>query len=729
MNKFIQNTKLFFNKKPVRIIVALIVIAGIMTGVAFGIIALLAAVSDPCAKQPGTTWDKDLKVCVKDSCQMDSGEDGIVCKAKGKINKCIAKDYCDYSGPEGQYSYDEETCECKLICNSDEEAFSIKNKSKTTEMNNGTPSNPLQCFKYCDLQKSDGANGSGIYKNYCSSKLYNCGISKNNNRDIIAEGCLDKNSYKLCGDEKYNIYCAGQCLTRSDGTPYCSDDSCTKHYACSLGEDVEKSCGIATATCDPIYDNSRTKNKKLVNWGICSKFKNKIQDQNCGDKDLFGEHPKDKGGGLFNGTNYNIITTNPKGNKGVSLLYPQCKKAGLVDANIPFTNSNLCENGWLVSFSENCKYFGTANPDSVSENELNCCEGQYIKNQNDYTCCATKQPPSNTDKSCFLVTDYPISRSLVKDNASVDEMISCSESLYESDYETFYKNIGLSTSSYQEAKDLKSEYSSGLFCDGTHYKAYCGKEITKNPDGTENQNKFSTYNDPTNKTSGCLMQTKATLETPSNLQTVNIGGASQPEHIQIPLCYMSGDSTKELFWGKLQNDKNVYITDYTRKFSPQYSNVSEEIKYGICKKEAIMSAGVIDVSYSKSNDECNFTEICNSQSYCLPTNGTDDKKKVYWDQLTDSTIYSNVNTDKMFKESKILGELNTTSTCSKYDCISNQNGYNYPLEFLGKKNGPGGGICNGESLCNTQRGCFSTCDIQRIIPKITNLLSPDGKFN
>ena len=41
MTKFIDKTKAFFKEKPVRIILALIIIASIMTGVAFGIIALL----------------------------------------------------------------------------------------------------------------------------------------------------------------------------------------------------------------------------------------------------------------------------------------------------------------------------------------------------------------------------------------------------------------------------------------------------------------------------------------------------------------------------------------------------------------------------------------------------------------------------------------------------------------------------------------------------------------
>ena len=67
MNKFIQSTKQFFNKKQVRIIIALLVIVIIMTGIAFGIIALVNAFRDPCTKQPGTTWDENLKVCVKDS--------------------------------------------------------------------------------------------------------------------------------------------------------------------------------------------------------------------------------------------------------------------------------------------------------------------------------------------------------------------------------------------------------------------------------------------------------------------------------------------------------------------------------------------------------------------------------------------------------------------------------------------------------------------------------------
>ena len=61
MNNTINKIKLFFKGKPARIIIALLVIAAIMTGVAFGVIALINALSDPCAKQPGKEWNKDLK--------------------------------------------------------------------------------------------------------------------------------------------------------------------------------------------------------------------------------------------------------------------------------------------------------------------------------------------------------------------------------------------------------------------------------------------------------------------------------------------------------------------------------------------------------------------------------------------------------------------------------------------------------------------------------------------
>lgn len=79
MSNFINKAKTFFNGKPVRIIIALIIIAAIMTGVAFGIIALVNSLSAKCSNQPGTDWNNDLQKCIPRQCE----DGGKVCTIKG----------------------------------------------------------------------------------------------------------------------------------------------------------------------------------------------------------------------------------------------------------------------------------------------------------------------------------------------------------------------------------------------------------------------------------------------------------------------------------------------------------------------------------------------------------------------------------------------------------------------------------------------------------------------
>ncbi len=58
-NNFIENTKKFFDKKPVRIVVAIIVIVAIMTAVGYGIYKLYLLLSDPCGHEPGKRWSDE----------------------------------------------------------------------------------------------------------------------------------------------------------------------------------------------------------------------------------------------------------------------------------------------------------------------------------------------------------------------------------------------------------------------------------------------------------------------------------------------------------------------------------------------------------------------------------------------------------------------------------------------------------------------------------------------
>ena len=52
-------------KKIIFTVIKIVAVIGVIVGLVFGIIALVRALSDPCAHSPGTSWNKETKLCEK----------------------------------------------------------------------------------------------------------------------------------------------------------------------------------------------------------------------------------------------------------------------------------------------------------------------------------------------------------------------------------------------------------------------------------------------------------------------------------------------------------------------------------------------------------------------------------------------------------------------------------------------------------------------------------------
>lgn len=266
-NNFVKNTKQFFNKKPVRIILAVVVIASIMAAISFGIIELVRMITDPCYKQVGTTWSDKFKRCMKNGCS----DGGPVCKsldpsAKQKVNNCVPKDYCDYKGPEGEYTYDPSSCECKLKCEKGLTPYTNKGLNYTKMIKNPTtdkyePEEVMQCGTKCDLDKKTG---------YCNPDKSICGkinihIKGEDDSKIKTEytGCLNKSEYHYCPIRKKNPAGPGYVpdTSKKQNIIACSGDVSTSCYYSKTDETTPIACNYVN--CESQNENVN-ENPKVI---------------------------------------------------------------------------------------------------------------------------------------------------------------------------------------------------------------------------------------------------------------------------------------------------------------------------------------------------------------------------------------------------------------------------------------------------------------------------------
>lgn len=198
--------KAFFSNKPLRIIFSLIIIAGILTGVAFGIMALLNAISDKCANQPGKDWNSDLGMCVPNDC-----DKGKVCLNidSDKKGNCVANDYCTgVNSQDKKYIPTDDNCDCTISCPEDYTPINMLGESRTgmNADHYGKPIHDLTCQKACQFNKIDYDEN---YNGYCRDGFL-CGKFLVGPSRIEAEpkgsGCWDSSQFERCdGDE--NLVC------------------------------------------------------------------------------------------------------------------------------------------------------------------------------------------------------------------------------------------------------------------------------------------------------------------------------------------------------------------------------------------------------------------------------------------------------------------------------------------------------------------------------------------
>uniref|UniRef100_A0A6C0LDS3 Uncharacterized protein n=1 Tax=viral metagenome TaxID=1070528 RepID=A0A6C0LDS3_9ZZZZ len=696
INKFILGTKQFFNKKPVRIVVALLVIAIIMTGISFGVIALVKALSDPCAKQTGTTWDKDLKVCVKDSCQMDNGEDGIVCKNKKTrgVNTCIPKDYCDYFGPEGQYSYDEESCMCKLDCSSlGEEYQGFTTDGLQNEINmqksgdNYIPvGDGLICGLPCNI--SD--------KKFCKvgdlcAKSINYNKQTSTKEPFLPGQCLPSN-FVLCNKDK-NIACSSQddCITDDEGNvvckfKYCGDGddkviACTSDSDCGTGSEFIGSCSDSN-----IINSKNGKSKQFKKVKYCTKTDKSSINPFCLNIDNIGENSDSQ------------IVSGCGLKKGVSDANHQCPHS----TNPPGCAINgLCDNGWqAIPNGGKQKCLQTLTPTSLSEGD--CCDGNHtaVDPFGNKFCCIKE---TTNNPSCLNKTQKPYSAKLLNNPLGSDltTKIKCTTSPDELNIlnKILWGKLGLSDK--DNPNDPNSINYTGFYCgikkngeDPKYLYSFCGHD--------NSDIEFTTINGHT--TSFCKKKGKCKFTGDSWTDgTLDLNG------ITIPYC-KKDSSSPEKYWNIEANTPND--TGFSTSYSMSPDSCPNPIDMETCASTNVASThGYITDVEVTGNNKCKFTVNCDEYTVSAPPK-SGESITLKWNQINQAGTYDNnpnIDYNKIFGTKKI-SQKNPSGYPDK-NCSGNSLGFAQGItdSVYTRESGPAGYSCVNND-------------------KLSNLLSWDGVF-
>ena len=624
--------KLYYNKKPVRVIIALIIIAGIMTGVAFGIMALIKALSDPCAQQPGKTWNKELKRCVFESCKIN-GEKGKVCTAPNKVNECIPNNYCDYSDIEGQYSYDEDTCMCKLLCSGDEQGFTKDglNEVDMRKTNTGfQPKNLLYCGNKCQFSSKQKQNIHGG-EGWCAPK-YLCGQEILENGENIAPGmCFDpNNNMGRCGDSDIICPLSGsvpECVSTNEG-PRCKIKFCgtsgdkndkTTRVPCITNKDCSKD-GISTKfECD--HSSKELTLKNFQNVGICKNTDIRYTDtQRCVNYEKIGED-------IYG----NAIDC---GNKiGISNRLEQCEGA-MDEGNGVFIYNNsdknyklkacarkLCSNNWQVNPGNNGEGLCKKNPTICSINEecnlpqSDCC----INNIGDECCnVSIKENPG-----CLLTTTLPYDASFLKLGSLGEEL---SNPNNDSLLEEYNEKLRLSLGRASNDENFKLIDGSSIE-GGKSGKLYgqCGSKISgkePNPPFVSNFPLDSSIIE----TNICVNKSKC-QNTPSQWIQNKVGN--------IPICKY--DTGNKLYWSQKNSSEGNRATLRVGFTGSACENPTNNINNILLDQSGVDSWKFLP-GKEGSYDYIDFGVDCNKLELIVPDKGT-----VAWNDLQDPKTWNNNN--------------------------------------------------------------------------------------
>lgn len=631
-NNFIQSTKKFFNKKPVRIIFAIIVIASIMTGIGFAIIALVGALSDPCSKQPGTVWSDDVKSCIPAQCDGNLP----VCLKKGSnwYKQCPPINYCDSSTPEGyNYKYDTDSCECILDCSSlgeDYDGFTPDGKFNSISMkkdgNNYIPEdNDLICGYKCDF--SD--------KNFCTSDFY-CAIHKVYNpvtktTTVENKGCLPKNDYVLCSSDN-TIACHSQSdCTKDDNNNtvckfnYCGYDDPNNVIACTKDSD----CGEGNYFKGMCSEEIKTKNgisKQFHKVKYCRETEKSSGNSYCINKYRISE-------------NKNLTVNNKckdlKLTDGVSLKNPQCSNSFDIEGCAKF---GMCDNSWQASPNSAKSYCYPKNnkiPNELSSGS--CCDSGFQSSDplGNKFCCIKQNNPK-----CLNITEHPYSKKMLLGLGKFTDDIDCpSDSTILDEYnKKLHEKLNIQS---LNPNDKNSHYYTQLYCDPNtnKLKAWCGQD--------SDSINLTTVNG--HSTSFCTQKDKKCNLTGQNwLNSIQLG------EVTVPICKFG--SQEEEYWSTpVNSEQQGFHTTFTTDKNPDCPTPSIEL----CAQSTYNNLDSVTDINLKGDNSCEFTVNCNEYNLSLPTKSSDNQH-IKWDELINSNTYKkypNINYSKIF-DSKFISQAN-----------------------------------------------------------------------
>ena len=471
MNKTINKIKLFFKSKPARIIIGLLLIAIIMTGVAFGIIAFVNALTNPCPS--GQKWNKDIKKCILEKCP----NGGNMCLAKGsKAGNCISKDYCGKYG-DIQYKFHQKSCECTIDCPDGETPYTRSGKSYT-KFTDEKPDEELTCGYKCDYNKNPAPLSDGGYKwcppdDWCGQLIY-----EPNNNGAPGLGCFDKDYYHQCPNSDIVCRIGTKCITNAQGESRCEPmlcsgeekgeklvQVCLNDHDCKNDGSVDEEYKCITGELASTSEDEKFKFYKGV--GYCSKT-DKLKTPFCLPKRLIGEVHTSPGS---DEPAIKLCRNDSSIVEGISTFNPRCGNIGENGC----AKYGICPNKWQGKSStkkanDKCISSNVPIDQAKKDMEYYCCDHPAITPDGNMFCC-----PTSTDNDlCTLNTKFGYSKKLLDPHASLSETISCSVNEDCTSYnEAFYKNLGITES---EGKDKTNSKYSSLYCDKDDKvcKAYCG---------------------------------------------------------------------------------------------------------------------------------------------------------------------------------------------------------------------------------------------------------------
>ena len=626
MSKFIDKTKNFFKEKPVRIIIALIIIASIMTGVAFGIKLLVDSLKTP-----------------------------LKCKAGNIRYKGKSKQGIEYNGI------------CGPKCNKDEEVCPRIKDGKIIG---------VSCVKKCpndlDFQESTCNDKQSDYNSYCSPKCPpnddKHGLHNNAryNKDINKWNC-----YQDCEQDSNPQGCAWYsndgskdhkwCINKGDGPGcesingdypnYCpSGDNpkennylvCPKHENCIDGKCELKPCGeneiimLEDGDSCKIFDDSyesadfliTDKNIKVSSCTKNGNFKGLNGGARCADPKKIG---------LQVNKNKPIYLSDCKGDNIAMNMQMQCDfvKESPSTYNICAGQEEICNNKWqyksdnslCVSDQENTiiknmfSYDEDSNnriSETISDNGYCCKSGHHITGTKN--CCNF---PINDDGSCYRV---PIESGVEVDYDYYSEIFHgppesdiCNQASLDELNTKLYKNIQLTNDKYNIlSSNIEDPNYSKFFCDkSSKLKIACGF-------ASQNDNKVIypyIINSGEKKFYYC---DKSPNITKSNERWIN-GGITSDDVlgcVKGSLKDLNDSSTNysiddQLYWYANDEDvknNNYYATQTYTITSDEYS-LTESVGENACEK-VIPFRGILKKSYktdpsNPKSGTCTIDYACN----------------------------------------------------------------------------------------------------------------------